>query len=183
MEQRKRIRLCTGWKKRTDNKKGYTLTEVMITMALTLIVTGAALFFLERGLFLYRRIQGASDVIAVSDMAFSRIAGQIKQAGPDSAVEIGGGEDGCQYLVLSGPDGSVGIQVSADEDGLIFTEPSGTEEEWLFASQLPADCRVEGLSFFLYEDEEGRRLQVCLSLHHENTGFSFSSSRFVELGG
>lgn len=183
MEQRKRIRLCTGWKKRTDNKKGYTLTEVMVTMALTLIVTGAALFFLERGLFLYRRIQGASDVIAVSDMAFSRIAGQIKQAGPDSTRYWQPSSPPPISTALSGPDGSVGIQVSADEDGLIFTEPSGTEEEWLFASQLPADCRVEGLSFFLYEDEEGRRLQVCLSLHHENTGFSFSSSRFVELGG
>ena len=106
---------CIGMKKRAmpprftvlnrkiRNKKGYTLAEVTITLALTVVLAGAAFFFLERGLALYGRIQAAADAVSVSDMVLSRISGEIKRAGTDSEAEIGGGENGCQYLVLSGP--------------------------------------------------------------------------------
>ena len=57
------------------NKKGYTLAEVTITLALTVVLAGAAFFFLERGLALYGRIQAAADAVSVSDMVLARISG------------------------------------------------------------------------------------------------------------
>lgn len=172
-----------GWNGRMKDKKGHTLTEMIVVLALTVVLAGAAVFFLERGLALYRRIQAAADAVSISDMVLSRISGEIKQAGPDSAAEIGGGEDGCQYLMLSGPDGTVRIEVSAEKDGLILGWPAAEQTVWLFDSVISGGCRIQSLSFSLLEKEEKRILQVTLIVHHPETGFSFRSSRMMVPGG
>ena len=113
------------------NKKGYTLAEVTVTLALTVVLAGAAFFFLERGLALYGRIQAAADAVSVSDMVLSRISGEIKRAGTDSEAEIGGGENGCQHLVLSGPARTVRIEASADREGLLIGWPPQEQKRGL----------------------------------------------------
>lgn len=165
------------------NKKGYTLAEVTVTLALTVVLAGAAFFFLERGLALYGRIQAAADAVSVSDMVLSRISGEIKRAGTDSETEIGGGENGCQHLVLSGPARTVRIEASADREGLLIGWPPQEQKRWSFDSVISGGCRIQNLSFSVLEKEEGKRIiQICLVIRHPETGFSFRRVRNVELG-
>ena len=186
---------CIGMKKRAmaprftvlnrkiRNKKGYTLAEVTVTLALTVVLAGAAFFFLERGLALYGRIQAAADAVSVSDMVLSRISGEIKRAGTDSEAEIGGGENGCQHLVLSGPARTVRIEASADREGLLIGWPPQEQKRWSFDSVISGGCRIWNLSFSVLEKEEGKRIiQICLVIRHPETGFSFRRVRNVELG-
>ena len=165
------------------NKKGYTLAEVTITLALTVVLAGAAFFFLERGLALYGRIQAAADAVSVSDMVLSRISGEIKRAGTDSETEIGGGENGGQHLVLSGPARNVRIEGAADRGGLLIGWPPPERKRGALGLGISGGCRIQNLSFSVLEKEEGKRIiQICLVIRHPETGFSFRRVRNVELG-
>ena len=116
-------------------------------------------------------------------MVLSRISGEIKRAGTDSEAEIGGGENGCQYLVLSGPARTVRIEASADREGLLIGWPPQEQKRWSFDSVISGGCRIRNLSFSVLEKEEGKRIiQICLVIRHPETGFSFRRVRNVELG-
>lgn len=183
MKKKKREACFTVWKEKRKNKRGYVLAEVTVTLALTLMLAAAALFFLKAGVEQYRRIRAAAAAIEAGDRIFAVISDAIRQAGPDSAAEVGNTEEECQVLALSGPDGTVRIAVSEEKDRLVLTGLSGDQEEWPADSRGIPGCRIEELSFRILESGEGERLiQVQMELEDPDTGFSFRSSRIAVPG-
>ncbi|HIQ75263.1 MAG TPA: hypothetical protein IAA51_12695 [Candidatus Cottocaccamicrobium excrementipullorum] len=171
------------WRKWTGDKRGHTLAEIVVSLALGLMISAAAAFFLSRGIRFYRQIQAASDVVCAADMVLAQITAQIKKAGPDSAARIRNKEGSCQILVLSGPYQQVKIQCADDGRGLYMEsgEWGESRREWQLDPVIYQKVLICGLNFSLLEenDDQETAIQVQVEMEHEETGFTYQAFRCV----
>lgn len=182
------------WRKAKKRTEGYTLLEMIVSLALTAILLASATVLLTQSLRLHERLRAATDALLVSEIILDKVTGEIAGAKNNgyegSTVVIASeGSRGCPSVTLT-TRGDRRVEITSDqtEEGvgllLVFSPTKADPKEtlWTLDEKLYQGYRLEELDFEPLSRKDGSRtnvIRVSVKLCNEKTGSTYARSRSV----
>ena len=181
-------------KMKKGEEGGYTLLEMIVSLALTAILLASATVLLTQSLRLHERLRAATDALLVSEIILDKVTGEIAGAKNNgyegSTVVIASeGSRGCPSVTLT-TRGGRRVEITSDqtEEGagllLVFSPTKADPKEtlWTLDEKLYQGYRLEELDFEPLSRKDGSRtnvIRVSVKLCNEKTGSTYARSRSV----
>ena len=181
-------------KMKKGEEGGYTLLEMIVSLALTAILLASATVLLTQSLRLHERLRAATDALLVSEIILDKVTGEIAGAKNNgyegSTVVIASeGSRGCPSVTLT-TRGGRRVEITSDqtEEGagllLVFSPTKADPKEtlWTLDEKLYQGYRLEELDFEPLSRKDGSRtnvIRVSVKLCNEKTGSTYARSRPV----
>ena len=181
-------------KMKKGEEGGYTLLEMIVSLALTATLLASATVLLTQSLRLHERLRAATDALLVSEIILDKVTGEIAGAKNNgyegSTVVIASeGSRGCPSVTLT-TRGGRRVEITSDqtEEGagllLVFSPTKADPKEtfWTLDEKLYQGYRLEELDFEPLSRKDGSRtnvIRVSVKLCNEKTGSTYARSRSV----
>ena len=169
--------------KRIKNRRGTTLVELMVTLALIgifLVVSAAAV---TNGLRVFVQVKTTANAIVVSDTILDKISGELTAARKRAAVSES--QDAVAFYTRTGSlvsirakDGRMNMHydpvTGSNGNGAVVYEAA----DWQFDQKMYQGLTLESLRFAVQSGSSSNVIQVAIQLRKGD--FVYTDSRWVE---
>ncbi len=183
-------------KQKNQNRKGYTIIELVVSFALAGLFLSGAGMLLAQSMNRHYQMNLRIDMISVSQVILDKITGELAAAKNNGHASTfvrlsSKGSTGRPAVFFISREAVPAELTWINEEGhggiLLFFQTKLTDgetitEQWAFDSKLYQGCVIEALDFTQLERNDGRPtniIKVSLTLRHQKTGILYSESRCV----
>ena len=170
-----------------ENKKGYTLIELVVTFALIGIFMTAAIVTLTSFMRIYTRVSSVSRAQTVADMLTQTLVSELESAydkGAGSVIIEAGAGSGTGSVSFENREG-IPLKIYTNPDGYLIldyetvTDSSGTvvseAVDWYYGEENYMGTKITQLGFEQVPDTN--LIKLTLELTHQKTGYFYTTEK------